>query len=139
MDIWGKLPVLAGYPVWLVSVPISKNRIGTGSDLSNWNQVWFLKPKLDAGLESRPSPGTTTPIYENIYTIWGFSAGFRPSFMETWIFFQEPDQKQTQASIFWAIQTGTGTDEQIPTVMIEVLRFHNHGSQKPKDPVLIYN
>jgi hypothetical protein len=79
--------VLAGYLVWLVSVPISKNRIGTGSDLSNWNQAWFLKPELELGLESRSSPGTRTPIFENIYTIWGLTsqltAGFRPSFMET--------------------------------------------------------
>jgi len=58
--------VLAGYPVRLVSVPISKNRIGTGSELSNWNQVWFLKPELELGSESRSSPGTRTPNFENL-------------------------------------------------------------------------
>jgi hypothetical protein len=71
MDIWGKLPVLAGHPVWLVSVPISKNRIGTGSDLSNWNQVWFLEAELESGLESRSSSGTRTSIFEKKYTIGG--------------------------------------------------------------------
>jgi hypothetical protein len=40
-------------------------------------------------------------------------------------------------SVGWVLKKGT--DDQIPTVMIEVLRFHNLGSKKPKDPVLIYN